>query len=724
MKGAGLVPTMMIGVIAGIDNIGVGLAIASLIFTGPLLAGLEMGVGVVLLSGTILSLWIGLRSTQPNAVALVQETSIAILAFTAAMVALRMTGPAEAKVATVFAILGISTIVTGLAFWVTGKLRLGGVAGVLPYPVISGFLAGSGWLLVEGGTMMLTGGHTAAAIYGSMNDPDVVARVVPAVLFSAIMFVALRKTTYSMAAPVLMLCAGVLFYVVLAALDLSVADARDSGWLPDVQGGVGVSLPTPGMLALVHWEQVVFAAPAILSAAALSMVGLLLNTSGVELAIGRDLDANSELRSSGSANILSGCIGGPSGFIGLSMTLLAEKMGSRGRGAGVATALVMVTGLLFARTIVSHLPVFLTAGLVIYMGLDLLYEWLISSRRKLPFSEWMIVVVILAFVVLVGFMQGLAVGLLVSVALFIYDYSRLPVIRLSATGKDIRSTVDRSPVESAYLLEHGDVIEVRQLQGYLFFGTADRMVSEIKQRIDESPENLLRFLVVDFRQVSGVDSAATTCFLKLKRAVEAAGVRTYFSHVAPKVEAALTQAGFEFRQDGCITIEHDLDHAVEQCEEQLLALRGQKDSETELIGHMSSAIGPHPRLQDLIDVMDERHLDPGEYLIHAGNDADDVFFLTEGRVNVQITLPGGRLLRLRTMTSGAIVGEVALYLGTKRSADVVVETPSTALRLDAATISELEHSDSELAALAHRLLAHTLAEKLTLANRLIQAGQG
>ena len=75
------------------------------------------------------------------------------------------------------------------------------------------------------------------------------------------------------------------------------------------------------------------------------------------------------------------------------------------------------------------------------------------------------------------------------------------------------------------------------------------------------------------------------------------------------------------------------------------------------------------------------------------------------------------------MTAGAVVGELALYLGIKRSADVIVEMSCMVLRLDAEEILRLENSDPELAVLAHRLLAHTLAEKLTLANRIIQASQ-
>ena len=80
--------------------------------------------------------------------------------------------------------------------------------------------------------------------------------------------------------------------------------------------------------------------------------------------------------------------------------------------------------------------------------------------------------------------------------------------------------------------------------------------------------------------------------------------------------------------------------------------------------------------------------------------------------------------RLRTMTAGAVVGEIALLLGQTRGADVVVEAPSTIHRLTAATLARLEREDPELALLLHRILATTLAQKVTLANRVIEQAAG
>jgi sulfate permease, SulP family len=715
-------PPLLVGVIAGIDNIGGGLATAALLFAGPLAAGLGHGVGVVLLGGTVLALIVAWRSTQPNSIAIVQKSTIAILATAMATMAVQLDAPIDVKVATALAILGASSIATGALFWMTGKLGLGRLVRFLPYPVMAGFLAGSGWLLVNGAVAILTGEGVGWSFLDSLQDPNILARVLPALLFAVVTLAALRRYPFAATVPLLMAAAVVLFYAVLAFLGIDVQAAQAMGHLPEMSEG-GTALPSLDLLGLVDWPSVLMAVPSIVAVAALAIIGLLLNLSSLELATGRDIDVNAELRSSGTANLLSGSFGGPSGYVGLSITLLAEKLGARGRSAGLATAAVIALGLLMAGPLISHMPVFFAAGLVLFLGIGLLEQWLIASRRQLPLAEWLIVVVILATVALVGFMQGLAVGLLISAAVFVFNYSRLSVVRLSASGIEQRSSVDRSPAAMKHLSHHGDAIEVVQLQGYLFFGSADRVVDHVRRRLAAADRTQLRFLVLDFRHVSGVDSAATTCFIKIKGLLDSEAVKTFFTHVSPEVERALRQAGLVFGADLPMSLEADIDHAVERAEEALLADEAEIEGGADLVHHLAASVGPHPRLADLIGAMTQLSLQPEDVLITAGDDADDVYFVAHGRVRVQITLPNGRVLRLRTMTGGAVVGEIALYLHQKRTADVIVETPASIFRLGVADLDRLERQDPGLAVLAHRLLACNLSEKLAMANRMIQLAQ-
>lgn len=729
-RGRTLAASAMIGLIAGIDNLGNGLAIAALLFTEPLAAGLGAGVGVVLLSAAILALLVALRSTQPNSVALVQETGVAILAATVATMAADLQGaPEGVRVATAFAILGGSTLVSGLLFWMVGRLRMGRLVRFFPYPVVAGFLAGSGWLLVEGALAMVSGRHGLSAGLAELSTPAVGVTAAAAVGLAVLLILVMRRSDSPFAMPLVLLAAALAFHAALPLLGLSVEQARGLGWLPAVAGDGGFSLPVPTeVLALADWGRVLDALPAMVSVAVLGMLGLLLNVSGIELAQGRDIDADAELRCTGAANLLAGALGGPSGYVGLGMTLLAGRLGATGRGAGLATAAVILGGLAVAGWLVSVTPVFLTAGLILFLGVELLQEWLIDARRRLPRTEWLIVLAVVLAIAGIGFMEGLALGLAVSLAMFVYSYSRLPVIRGRHSGAELRSRVDRSPAASLHLSGAGAAIEAMQLQGYLFFGTAEQIVAPIRDRLERAGEPPLRFLVIDFRHIKGMDSAAAGVFRRIRNLMEAAGAVLVLSALPGAVEDAFRNCGLDPDSDPVLRRAPDLDHALESCEEALLAEAGRSGgaagADAPLLRHLEAMTGPHPRLRDAVAALDTLHLQPDELLIRAGEAASDVFIIGRGRVKVQIALPDGRSLRLRTMTAGAVVGEIALLLGQTRGADVVVETPATIHRLTAATLARLEREDPELALVLHRILATTLAQKVTLANRLIEQAVG
>lgn len=141
---ASIAPGLVLGVIAGMDNIAAALAMGALLFTGQIAEGMGQGVAIVLLGGALMALAVAWYSRIPNSVALVQEGNIAILALAVVAMVATSPGSAEEKVATAIAIMGSASLLTGLLFWLTGRLKLGGLVRFLPYPVLAGFLAGSG----------------------------------------------------------------------------------------------------------------------------------------------------------------------------------------------------------------------------------------------------------------------------------------------------------------------------------------------------------------------------------------------------------------------------------------------------------------------------------------------------------------------------------------------------------------------------------------------------
>ncbi|MDH4441337.1 MAG: SulP family inorganic anion transporter [Rhizobium sp.] len=722
---ATMVAPVLFAAIAGIDGLGTSIAFAALIFTGPLAAGFGMGVGVILLSCVVIALLIALYSRYPSSVGQVQEASIAILAtaIAAAMASPALHGASEAtRINTAFAILGTSAVATGAIFWIFGTCRFGRLVRFMPFSVVAGFLAGSGCLLIQGAVMIVVGDRSLPDLLIQPLGHQALANLYIALIFAIVLTLALKNAGNPVTAPLVMLAAALLFYAMLAVIGVSAEQARLLQWLPSMPQASGLQLPSPfAIVTGADWSVVAHALPAIASVALLSMVGVLLNTSGLEVATRREIDADAELRIAGIANLLAGGIGGAPGFTGLSMTMLANRMGATARSVGIATAVVLILMLPFAGPLAGAMPTFIAAGLMLTLGFELIRDWLWGSRRQLPVSEWLVVLAIPVGMMVFGFIGGMALGLVLSIATFVYNYARLSVIRIDTSGRERRSSIDRPIAENALLDHEGEQIQVLELQGYLFFGTVEQIIAAVRGRLADRTRLSLRFVTLDFRRVSGMDAAACAAFVKIRNMLVAHQVDLVVCGLSTEVETALRRNGLDVVDDPQVGVERDLDHALERCEARLLASLTHETGWTDVEDYLASTIGPDARLHDLVEAMERIELLPGDRFIRAGEIGDDLFLLWKGRAKVEARLPNGRALRLRTVTPGVVLGEIAIYRGGPRTADVVAEMPSTVYRLVRRQLRHLEQADPQLALLVHRLCATTLAERLTIANRVVQS---
>ena len=163
----------------------------------------------------------------------------------------------------------------------------------------------------------------------------------------------------------------------------------------------------------------------------------------VELITKRDLSLDRELLAHGAGNLLSGLAGGLIGYTAISLSTLGHKLARGSRLPGVLVALLLVMTALLGTSLVSSIPRPVMAGLIIYIGLALLHEWVVAARRTLPRSDYAVVLMIFAVIAIQNFLWGVVFGLLVTVLLFVVSYSRLGVVRLETVGR--RDAQPRQP---------------------------------------------------------------------------------------------------------------------------------------------------------------------------------------------------------------------------------------------------------------------------------------
>ena len=518
----------------------------------------------------------------------------------------------------------------------------------------------------------------------------------------------------------------VLFVIGMLVTGSSIESARGGNWL--LLTVFDEAQPwEPWTLRAVtgaDWLAVLEQWAGIAAAVFIAVVVILFNISETELVLHRDLDTNQELRDAGVLDVVSGAVGGIPAYHALSMSALGEDMKVNARRAGLIAALVPLAAVVFGAPVIELIPRLIVGGVLVFLGLAYIVEWVWDRRRSLPRVEFGVVVVILAAFIGLGLLPGVVIGLVLAIVLFAVSYGRIELVREVAFGETYHSNVDRPSGERTVLRALSDRVQILRVNGFVFFGSANSLLERIRKRVETEPP---RFLVVDLRRVTGVDSSAVVSFVKVVHLAETTAFELVFTGASDPVRRQLERGGV-VASEGIVRFEPDLDRGLQWSEEGLLRVAGPDgtvvegvpvgndalDAGTEgvtspdgsgaALAGMPAGLGTH---------LERVTLPEGTVLIRQDEPPDDVFILEAGRLSVEMVTGEGTRLRLRSVNPGVVVGEVSMYTGLPRTADVVAETPSVVLRLSGATIRRMEADEPELAAAVHRWLARTLSKRLS-----------
>ena len=221
----------------------------------------------------------------------------------------------------------------------------------------------------------------------------------------------------------------------------------------------------------------------------------------------------------------------------MSRTTLNYAAGGRGRICGLTVAAVSVVVLTADPGFLAYVPKFVLGGLLLYLGSSLMFGWLVDSARRMSQLEYASLLAIALLIIQWGFIAGVLIGVIIGCATFAVSASRVNAIKFSFDGSEYRSSLDRRPEEFAVLAAHGHEIQGMSLQSYLFFGSANRLYQQVKTLFASRPE--CRFLLFDFRLVTGIDSSAMHSFIQIKHASDKLGTRLVLVNLSPELRGTL-----------------------------------------------------------------------------------------------------------------------------------------------------------------------------------------
>ena len=296
------------------------------------------------------------------------------------------------------------------------------------------------------------------------------------------------------------------------------------------------------------------------------------------------------------------------------------------------------------------------------------------------------------------------------------------VIRRQYSAAAVPSKRVRSKTEREFLAAQSDRLIVLEIQGALFFGSAEnflRRLSEIAK-----PEATV---IVDMKRAAYADRTAIELICQTSEVLAAKGCNIVFTELAEKTDLAGLRTALEarFLRSSRVTLMDDTDAAVEQFEEVIL-LNSDLRRDDRIIPLHEIEIFDGLSTDDLRRLSAEVttfQFNAGDKIISEGDDARIFFVVGRGSVSVSVNVDGRRPRRIGSVGQGGPFGEMALLDGGKRSADVIADVPVICYGFSVDRIREMSVESPMIMTTILGNLVRIMSDRLRLANDEIRALQ-
>jgi SulP family sulfate permease len=604
-----------------------------------------------------------------------------------------------------------------------GLLKIGRLIKYMPYPVVSGYLSGVGLIIILTQIPKLLGVRSgmhlleALSSLGEWNWNSVLVGVATITA----MFLA-PKVTKKVPASILALATGVAVYFLLGLRNPAMLTLAGNKMVVGAFGGsaadslraIGQRWSAMSALNLPMLELTIM--PALTLAVLLSIDTL--KTCVVLDAITRTRhNSNRELIGQGIGNLASTFLGGVPGSGQMGATLVNVTSGGTTRWSGVLEGALALIAFLLLGKFVAWVPIATLAGILIVVGLRMFDRnslHLLKSRSTI--LDFVVIVVVVLVAETVSLIAASAVGIGLAIMLFLREQVGGSVVRRKTYGNQMFSKKVRLPEEMELLTQKGVDTVIFELQGSLFFGTTDQLLTALEPEL-----KVRRFVVLDMRRVQLVDVTAAHMLERIEDVVAEGGGFLVFSHfprsvpTGQQLQEYFDQVGLARRKTN-VVIFRELHDALEWIEDGLLAeAQFERAEEAPLeLSEIDLFQGRKSEtLSNLEQCMEKRSYKAGDIIFRRKDTGDELFLIRRGLVRITLPLktdPAGH--HLATFGRGDFFGEMTFLDGEPRSADATAKTDTELFVLSRKRFDTLSNEHVRLTINLTEALARALAIRL------------
>ncbi len=422
-------------------------------------------------------------------------------------------------------------LMVGCLLALAGVLRLGFVATFISEPVLAGFKAGIGVVIVLDQVPKLLGVHfpkgtflqNQLALLRSLSHTSMVTLAVGVAMIA--LLVGLKRFAPRVPAPLVTVAAGI---AAMALLGLGAYGVETVGQIP--RGLPALTLPD-------------FAIAEQLWASAL---GIALMSFTETVAAGRafaqsgepPLRPNQELLATGFATAGGALLGGMSAGGGTSQTAVNRLAGARSQLAGLVTGGATLLTLLLLAPLISLMPQATLAAVVIVYSVGLIqlpeFRAILAVRR----TEFIWAVAAFAGVMLLGTLEGIIVAIVISLVSLAQQVADPPVYRLGrkrGTGV-FRPLSAENPDDETFT----GLLMLRPV-GRLFFVNGQRVAEKMQLLVEEAQP---RVVALDLSAVFDVEYTVLKMLAEGEQRMKARGISVWIVGLTPGVLATMRRSPF------------------------------------------------------------------------------------------------------------------------------------------------------------------------------------
>lgn len=625
-------------------------------------------------------------------------------------------------------VLGLSAGLLQIAF---GIVRLGKLIEYMPYPVVSGYLSGVGLYIVAGQVPKLLGVPKEMHFWESLtasahwNWQGIIVGVV-----TMVVMLGAPRVTKLVPAAILGLLAGVGCYFLLAMSDPALLRVDGN---PLIVGSFGGGDGSFGDALAARWNAMgglgmaqieMLAVPALTLAVLLSIDTL--KTCVVLDALTRTRhNSNRELIGQGLGNVTSAVIGGIPGAGTMGATLVNLSSGGQSRLSGVMEGALALVAFVALSSFISWVPVAALAAILIVIGFRMIdrhsFHFL---KQRSTVLDFVVIAAVITTALTVSLIAASGIGIVLAIVLFVREQIGGSVVRRKLSGTETFSKRVRTHEEMEILLERGDHAIVVELQGALFFGTANQLYTALE------PELKIRdYVILDMRRVQTVDVTAAHMLDQVKDMLAERHGFLILSQLPTNLpsgrdmEQYFGQVGL-VRPESSVRVFAELDDALEWVEDRVIEAAALEKSEEQALDLHEIELFKQRKAQTLTALeqrMEQRSYRAGERIFARGDSGDELFLIRRGAVRIMLPISDKQSHHLGTFGRGAFFGEMAFLDGDARSADAVAFTDTDLFVLSRKTFDALAEEHKKLGLGLMEGLASVLASRLRYTNAELRA---